>query len=254
MDTSYSSEEYRALNKKQRMKLKQHCKKNKGSAKKRGTSAVVTSDANEDNDDEETTPPKKKTKNVCTIKLVSMKETPPPAEDLSAGYERRPKHIIRFANSKCNKPFEEWEDPVWTHHQPTKKIWMSWVEATFYRITGINKPEYLPMLDGKLLLIKEHQTIKKAKQAYIDQLERLNDKENTRAKPYDHQSKHWAWSRKLASIPALLEDGGKEGAKAAQQEVDAIKAAYELHRKEELKKAPIMADQFGHASAIANSI
>jgi hypothetical protein len=39
-----------------------------------------------------------------------------------------------------------------------------------------------------------------------------------------------------------------------QQEADDIKAAYELQRKEALKKAPVMADQFGRASAIANSV
>jgi hypothetical protein len=44
------------------------------------------------------------------------------------------------------------------------------------------------MLDGKLLTIKEHQSIKKAKQAYIDQLERLNDKKEHRARPYDRHS------------------------------------------------------------------
>jgi hypothetical protein len=128
---------------------------------------VATSGANED-DDEEDTPPKKKTKNGRTFKLVSTMETPPPVQDSSAGHERRPKHIVKFANLKCNKPFKEWEDPIWTYHQPTKKIWMSQVEATFYCIAGINKPEDLTMLSGKLLPIKEHQTIKKAKQAYID--------------------------------------------------------------------------------------
>jgi hypothetical protein len=252
----YSNEEYRALNGKQGTKLKQHRDKNndKGSAKKRRTSAVVPYGANEDADDEETTPPKKKTKNGRTIKLVSMKETPPPAEDMLAGSERRPKHIVKFANFKCNKPFEDWEDPVWVYHQPTKKIWMSWVKATFYCIAGIDKPKELPMLDGKLLPIKEHQAIKKAKQAYINQLERLNEKKETRARPYDYKSQHFAWKQKLRLIPAILEDGDKEGVKVAQQEADAIKAAYKLQRKEELKKALVMADQFGRASAIANSV
>jgi hypothetical protein len=71
---------------------------------------------------------------------------------------------------------------------------------------------------------------------------------------YDHHSAHFAWKQKLRLIPATLEDGDKEGAKVAQQEPFAIKAAYELQRKEALKKAPVMADQFGHASAIANLV
>jgi hypothetical protein len=132
---------------------------------------VVSSDVNEDVDDEETTPPpKKKTKNGHAVKLVSTKETPPTAE---GGAERRPKHVVKFANAKGkkakgNKPFEDWEDPVWVYHEPTPKIWNSRVEATFYHIAGINKPAELPMLDGKLLSIKEHRAIKKAKEAYID--------------------------------------------------------------------------------------
>jgi hypothetical protein len=77
---------------------------------------------------------------------------------------------------------------------------------------------------------------------------------NARAEPYDHRSKHFAWKMKLALIPAILKDGDKEGAKVAQQEDDAIKAVYELQRKEDLKKAPVMTDQFGRASAIPNSI
>jgi hypothetical protein len=252
----YSSEEYRALNEKQRMKLKQHRDKNenKGSAKKRRTSAVVTSDAEEDEDDEDTPPKKKKTKNGRTVKLVSTKESPPIAEG-----ESRPKHIVKFANAKGNKakgnkPFEDWEDPVWVYHSPTPKIWNSRVEATFYRIAGIDKPAELPMLDGKLLSIQEHRAIKKAKEAYIDQLERLNDKKSHSARPYDRHSAHYKWKLKLRLIPAILEDGDEEGAKVCQQEADDIKAAYELQRKEALKKAPVMADQFGRASAIANSV
>jgi hypothetical protein len=244
------------------MKLKQHCDKNdnKGLAKKRHTSAVVSSDADEDAEDEDTTPPpKKKTKNGRSVKLVSTKETPPPAEHSSAGFERRPKHVVKFANAKGNKakgnkPFKDWEDPVWVYHEPTPKIWNSWVEATFYRIAGIDKPNKLLMLDEKLLSIKEHHAIKKAKEAYIEQLERLNEKKETRAKPYDRHSAHFAWKQKLRLIPAILEDGDKEGAKVAQQEAVAIKAAYKLQRKEVLMKAPVMADQFGRASAIANSV
>jgi hypothetical protein len=185
----YSNEEYRASNEKQRMKLKQHRDKNddKGLAKKRRTSAVVSSDADEDAEDKDTTPPpKKKTKNGCSVKLVSMKETPPPAEDSLAGFERRPKHVVKFANAKGskakgNKPFKDWEDPVWVYHEPTPKIWNSWVKATFYCIAGINKPS-----------IKEHHAIKKAKEAYIDQLEHLNEKKETRARPYDCHSAHFA--------------------------------------------------------------
>jgi hypothetical protein len=244
------------------MKLKQHRDKNhdKGWAKKRRTSAMVSSDADEDADDKETTPPpKKKTKNGRSVKLVSTKETPPPAEDSSAGFERRPKHIMKFTNSKGNKskgnkPFEDWEDPIWVYHEPTPKIWNSWVEATFYHIAGIDKPKELPMLNGKLLRIKEHQAIKKAKQAYIDQLECLNEKKETRARPYDHHSAHFTWTQKLRLIPAILEDGDKEGAKVAQQEAVAIKAAYGFQRKEALNKALVMADQFGRASAIANLV
>jgi hypothetical protein len=232
------------------MKLKQHREKNddKGSAKKRRTSAVVSSDVDEDEDEDEPTPPpkKKKTKNGRSVKLVSTQET-------------RPKHIVKFANAAGqkamgNKPFEDWEDPVWVYHQPTPKIWKSRVEATFYRIAGIDKPAKLPMLDGKLLSIEEHRSIKRAKEAYIDQLERLNDKKEHRARPYGNNSAHFAWTLKLRLIPAILEDGDEEGAKVCQQEADDIKAAYELQRKEALMKAPVMADQFGRASAIANSV
>jgi hypothetical protein len=157
---------------------------------------VVSSDVYEDEDEETTPPPKKKkTKNGCSVNLVSTKETPPPAQNLLAGHERRLKHVVKFANAagnkaKGNKLFENWEDPVWVYHQPTQKIWNSRVEATFYCIAGINKPTKLPMLDGKLLSIEEHRAIKKAKEAYIDQLERLNDKKEHRARPYDrHQSR-----------------------------------------------------------------
>jgi hypothetical protein len=246
----YSNEEYRALNERQRMKLKQHREKNddKGSAKKRRTSAVVSSDVDEDEDEDEPTPPpkKKKTKNGRSVKLVSTQET-------------RPKHIVKFANAAGqkamgNKPFEDWEDPVWVYHQPTPKIWKSRVEATFYRIAGIDKPAELPMLDGKFLSIEEHRSIRRAKEAYLDQLERLNDKKEHRARPYGHNSAHFAWTLKLRLIPAILEDGDEEGAKVCQQEADDIKAAYELQRKEALMKAPVMADQFGRASAIANSV
>jgi hypothetical protein len=258
----YSNEECRALNEKQQMKLKQHRNKNndKGSAKKRRTSAMVSSDADEDAKDEDTTPPpKKKTKNGRSVKLVSTKETPPPAKDSSAGFERRPKHVVKFANAngnkaKGNKPFEDWEDPVWVYHEPTPKIWNSRVEATFYHIAGIDKPTKFPMLDGKLLAIKEHQAIEKAKEAYIDQLECLNKKKETRARPYDRHLAHFVWKERLRLIPAILEDGDKEGAKVAQQEAVAIKTVYELQRKEALTKAPVMADQFGRASAIANSV
>jgi hypothetical protein len=120
----YSNEEYRALNEKQQMKLKQHCNKNedKGSAKKRCASAVVTSDAKEDDDEEETTPPKKKTKHSCTVKLVSTMETPPPVEDLSAGHVRRPKPAATVKTKEAAEPFKDWEDPVWTYHKPTHKI------------------------------------------------------------------------------------------------------------------------------------
>jgi hypothetical protein len=55
-------------------------------------------------------------------------------------------------------------------------------------------------------------------------------------------------------VPDLIKAGETEKAKATQQAADVIKAAYELHRKEELKKAPVMANQFGHASAIANLV
>jgi hypothetical protein len=179
-------------------------------------------------------------------------ETPPPAKDLSAGHVMP---AVKFAKTKkAAEPFEDWEDPIWTYHHPNKKIWMSRIEATFYRSAGLHKPEELPMLDGKLLTIKETKTIKKAKQAYVDQMERLNDKKNVRAKPYDHRSKYYVWHRLLETIPELIKEGNTEQVKAVQQEADAIKAAYELQRKEELKKAPIMADQFGRASAIANSI
>jgi hypothetical protein len=152
---------------------------------------VVSSDVDEDEDEDETTPPpkKKKIKTGRSVKLVSTKGTPLHAQDLSAGFERRPKDIVKFANAagnkaKDNKPFEDWEDPVWVYHQPTPKIWNSRVEATFYRIAGIDKPTELPMLDGKLLSINEHKAIEKAKEAYIDQLERLNDKKRHGARPY----------------------------------------------------------------------
>jgi hypothetical protein len=205
------------------MKLKQHRDKNddKGSAKKRRTSAVVSSDADEDAKDEETTPPlkKKKTKNGRSLNLVSIKETPPPAKDSLVGFERRPMHIVKFANAKGNKakgnkPFEDWEDPVWVYHEPTPKIWNSRVEATFYHIAGIDKPTKLPMLNGKLLSIKEHKTIEKAKEAYIDQLERLDDKKEHRAWPYDRHLAHFAWKLKTRLIPAILEDGEGEGVSA----------------------------------------
>jgi hypothetical protein len=65
---------------------------------------------------------------------------------------------------------------------------------------------------------------------------------------------HFAWKLKLRLIPAILEDGDKEGAKVCQQEADDIKAAYKLQRKEALMKAPIMANQFSCTLAIANSV
>jgi hypothetical protein len=85
-------------------------------------------------------------------------------------------------------------------------------------------------------------------------LERLNDKKSHSARPYDRQLAHYKWKLKLRLIPAILEDGDEEGAKVCQQEADDIKAAYEFWRKEALMKAPVMADQFGHASAIANLV
>jgi hypothetical protein len=148
------------------MKLKQHREKNndKGSAKKRRTSAVVSSNVDDDVDNEETTPSlKKKTKNGRTVKLVSMKETPPIAD---GGAERRPKHVVKFANAKGNKakhskPFKDWEDPVWVYHEPTPKIWNSRVEATFYRIAGIYKPAELLMLDGKSYQSRSIRTLRR---------------------------------------------------------------------------------------------
>jgi hypothetical protein len=136
-------------------------------AKKRRTSAVVSSDANKDAEDEETTPPpkKKKTKNGRSVNLVSMKETPLPAEDSLAGYERRPKHVVKFANAagnkaKGNKPFEDWEDPIWIlveikvgickamqRRKSPKRTWCycgEWVTAS--RLTALN----IPQLEGRV--------------------------------------------------------------------------------------------------------
>jgi hypothetical protein len=119
----YSNEEYRVLNKKQQMKLKQHRNKNedKGLAEKRRTSAVVTSDANEDDDNKETTPPKKKkTKNGRTVNLVSMTETPLD-EDLLVGYVRRPKPTAAAKMKEAAELFEDWEDLVWTFKLLTRR-------------------------------------------------------------------------------------------------------------------------------------
>jgi hypothetical protein len=128
------------------------------------------------------------------------------------------------------------------------------IATSFYRSAGVDDPEDLSALAEEMIMTLKtfEKNLNRAKQAYIDQLMHLNGKKQTRCKPYDHSSKWDAYRRLIWEVLHLIKRGETEKAKTTQQAADVIKATYELQRKEEIMKAPVMAHQFGRASPIAN--
>jgi hypothetical protein len=129
-------------------------------------------------------------------------KTPPPVKDLMKDIIRRCTPAAAMKTKEAAEPFEDWEDPVWTYNLLTCKKWMARVIATFYCSAGVDDPEDLsaPAEEKNMTLKTLEKNLNRAKQAYIDQLERLNGKKQTRCKPYNHSLKWDAYRRLIWEV------------------------------------------------------